>query len=319
MFFRARRSLPVLPTAPGQSRPDSGSSAVIAAILLAVIAGLVIALVALLGGGKETVASRSAAAFEDAQSKGVPVGEAAHGHGAVSPANPPSNDARPEEPGAGHAGHAGMETPGGPEKGMTHGEHAMPGRAPGGGSPHAGMHHGTSTPGSGAVASPHVGMHHGTSASPPGASQPPTGGPAGHAGHGSARPAPADNTASAPTEPLPKAAVASPGQPAATLQPDPLDSPAVTSKMDAKRSAEIAAQMGSGGHGAHGTVSYVQIDAGRESVPRAHPAASGHEGMDHGSMPAATPTPGPGPRKPRPAATPLPTPSGHVHPGGGTR
>jgi hypothetical protein len=315
MFFRAR-FLSVLSAAVRQSRPDSGGSAVIVAILLVVVAGLIIAMVALLGGGQETVASRSAAAFEEAQRKGVPVGEAAHGHGAVSPATEPGRDARPEEPGAGYAGHGGMEMPGQAEKGKSaHDGHAMTGTAPGVGSPHAGMHQRTNATGSSAAGSPHAGMQHGTPAPRPGASQPTTGA-AGHAGHGGSQPAPADATASAPPEPLERSAVARPGQPAATLQSDPLDAPATTSQIDARRAAEIAAQMASGGHGTHGTGSYVQTDAGRESVPRSQPVMPGHEGMGHGSMPSAIPTPTPDKKKPRPRPTPVPTPSGHVHPGG---
>jgi len=254
MFFKRRNCL----------RFDSGWSTVALAILLAVLAGAVIAVVALMGGGGKTVASRSAAAFEEAQRKGIPVGETAPGHGAVSPGGR----------------HAGMEMPG-------HSKTAMPG--------HAGME----MPGQSKTAMPgHAGMEM------PGQSK--TAMP-GHAMAGGAPPAP-----------LAKAAVARPGQPAATLEPDPLDAPAETSEMDAKRSAELAAQMGAGEHGMqHGVGSYRQFDAGRESVEKAQPGMPDHQGMDHGSMPPSTPTPAT--RKPRPAVTPAPTPRGHVHPGGGQR
>ncbi|MEO8347281.1 MAG: hypothetical protein ABI610_00095 [Acidobacteriota bacterium] len=284
----------------------------IVAILVAVVAGVVIAMVALLGGGKRTVASRSAAAFEEAQLKGIPVGEAAHGgHSAVSP-------------GGGHAememsGQGRMDMPGQGESGTPgHGRHAMAGSTTSGSSPHAGMHYGTTAPGSTADPSSHAGMQHGTPAPRRGALQPTIEGSAGHAGHGGAEQAPADGPGGAQPELLAKAAVARPGQPAATLEPDSLDAPAATSQIDAKRSAEMAARMESGGHGmTHGTGSYSQLDAGRESVQKAQPAMPDHEGMDHGSMPPPTPTPPPDTKKPRPPATPVPTPSGHVHPSGG--
>jgi hypothetical protein len=265
MFFRARNSFPVLPPAVGQSRTDSGWSMVALAILLAVVAGVVIALVALLGGGRESVASRSAAAFDEAQRKGIPVGEAAHaGHGAASPGGEPGDHTAAEKPAAA-AGHAGMDMQGQGKTGMAG---------------HAGME----MPGQGKT------------------------GMAGHGVAGSAPPAPL----------VEKAATAGPGQPAATLEPDPLDAPTETSEMDAKRSTELARGMGAGGHGMmHGTGSYRQLDAGRESVQKAETGMPDHQGMGHGSMPPSTPTPTPDTKKPRPAATPVPTPSGHVHPSGG--
>jgi hypothetical protein len=315
MIFR-RSSFPGLPVTARQSRNDSGWSAVVVAVLLAVVAGVVIALVALLGGGKETVASRSAAAFEEAKRKGLPVGEAAHG-GHAAPAS-----------GGGHAGmampgssetampeHAGMEMPGRSESETTgHGGHAMTGSTASGSSPHAGTHHGTAVPGSTAAASPHAGMQHGTPAPRRGGSQTPASGAASHAGHGGTEQPPAGTTGIPPPEPLAKSAVSRPGQPAATLEPDLLDTPAVTSQIDAKRGAEMAAQAG---HGmAHGTGTYRQLDAGRESAPQAQPAMPDHQGMDHGPVPGATPKPATGPR---PAVTPAPTPRGRVHPGGGPR
>lgn len=300
MFFRARKPL----------RFDPGLSTVGLAILVAGFAVAVIALIALLGGGSETVASRSAAAFEEAQRKGIPVGQGAHGHGAVSPGGAASHHPA-DTSDADHAGHGGAEPPHRAETGTpSHAGHATTGAAAGGGSPHAGTHHGTSAPVSGAAASPHSGMHHGTVAGAPAA-----GGAAGHVGHGGPPQAPVSTTASAPPEPLPKAAVAGPGQPAATLEPDPVDAPAETSVLDAKRSAELAREMGSGGHGMmHGTGSYRQLDAGRESAPTGQPTAAPHQhGTSPGSMPA------PDTKKPRPAVTPVPTPGAHVHPGGGHR
>lgn len=276
MLFRARNSFPVLPAAVRQSRTDSGWSMVALAILLAVVAGVVIALVALLGGGRESVASRSAAAFEEAQRKGLPVAEAEHGgHGAVSP----GGMEMPGQGKTGMAGHAGMEMPG---KGKT----AMPG--------HAGME----MPAQGKTAMPgHAGM------------EMPAQGKTGMPGHAGMQ-----MPGSAPLEPLAKSAVAGPGQPAATLEPDPLDAPAATSQRDAKRSSEMAASMGSGGM-THDMGSYHQLDAGRESLQKAQPDMPDHRGMGHSTMPPATPRPAT--MKPRPAPTPAPTPGGHVHPRGG--
>jgi hypothetical protein len=77
-----------------------------------------------------------------------------------------------------------------------------------------------------------------------------------------------------------------PGQPAATLSPDPLDAPAPTSVLEAQRSAEMAGG-DHGGHGSHGAGTYRQVDAGRG--PEAHqgsePQTSGAEGHQHHPAP----------------------------------
>ena len=319
MLVRARGSF-TGSTFANRLRNDSGWSALLLAILLAVVAGGVIVLVGLLGGRRPTVASRSAAAFEEAQQKGIPIGEAAHGHGAASPAHESGGDADPDEPADPHVGHgsAGVtgkpEVPGhaghatamagerSPHAGMQHG--AASGSPP---PSHAGMQHGTRTGNPSAASPSHAGMQHGTPAAASGTSQPTTGG---HAGHGGSQ------TGGVPAAPLAKSAVASPGQPAVTLEPDPLDAPANTSELDAKRAAAIAGEMGSGAHGMHGAGSYTQLDAGRESVSAPKPATPDHRGMDH---PAPAETTKPAAPPPRPVVTPAPTPREHVHPGGGTR
>ena len=90
-------------------------------------------------------------------------------------------------------------------------------------------------------------------------------------------------------------AAVSPGQPAKTLSPDPLDAPAETSVMDAQRSAEMAEEMSGGGgheghggqgghegHGGHGTTgTYRQTDAGRE--PEAQEDHQHGEAHQHGA------------------------------------
>ena len=115
----------------------------------------------------------------------------------------------------------------------------------------------------------------------------------------------------APPVPEPAAAIAQPGQPAATLRPGDLDGPAPTSVREAARSAEMAQSMASGGHGmAHGT--YSQTDAGRDDVaPSGGSMSPAHGGHAPGTPPAADPhqmhaVPVPRPT-PSPAATPTTT------------
>ncbi len=78
----------------------------------------------------------------------------------------------------------------------------------------------------------------------------------------------------------------SPGQPARTLTSDPLDAPAASSVLDARRSAEMAAEMSGGmsghgghegheGHEGHGGGTYRQLDAGRG------PGADEESGKEH--------------------------------------
>lgn len=277
-------------------------------ILMTALAAGLIALITFGGGGRPTMASRSAAAFREAQRRGAPVAESTHGHGALSPGGASGGHAAGHQPPATrpegeHAEHGEAALP---ERGEAavpgHGEHATTRSDPPGGSPHAGMQHGTGAPGR-----------------RPGSSQPPIESSTGHAGHGVMPQVPAGTPGGAPpAAPVEKAAVARSGQPAATLAPDYLDAPAATSERDAKRSTELAAQMESGGHGAHGAGSYRQLDAGRESAPIEQEKSMTHQ---HGTSPGSPPLPAPTPemkKRPR-AATPIPTPGGHVHPGGGRR
>jgi len=113
--------------------------------------------------------------------------------------------------------------------------------------------------------------------------------------------------AAPPPTPERPATVAAPGQPATTLRPDEIDSPAPTAVREAARSAAMAMEMaGGGGHGMqHGT--YRQIDAGRDDVTP--PPQGGHEGHQ-----AAPTTPDPhsmhaAPASPKPAAKPSPRPT----------
>lgn len=315
-------------------------------LIAIVVVGLAVVLVAGIGfrGRRETVASRSAAAFREALRKGEPLGPSAHGGHGGSPVT--------ESEMSEH----GMSPPGasGSEKAMP--GMSMPGRAA---SDHAGMQHGTSgMPPMGSAAPGHAGMQHGMAGMQHGTTgmqhgttgMPPTGTPAaGHAGmqHGAtgiqtgiAGMPPADSasgsmSAGTPAA-LPKAAQASPGQPARTLQADPLDQPAETSVVDATRSLEMAREMGGMAGMEHGATSYRQLDAGRDSAttgpegesvppessgtPKTGAPAPHHHGMQHAS-PQASPTPVPRPKPPsteRKPSTPesAPTHPPHHHSGG---
>lgn len=268
-------------------------------ILATVLATALIAALTFGGGAGRTVASRSAAAFREAQRKGEPVGEGAHGHGAVSP----GVKAQPA-----HAEHGASEMRK-PER--VEERKGYPQEAAGG---HAGMQHGSSAaPAAGRPAGGHAGMQHGGAAA--------AGTPRGPMAGGPAVPSPG-----------PRAIQASPGQPAATLRPDPLDHPPETSVEEAKRAEEMAQGMGDGHGMQHGMTSYRQLDAGRDSgttgsdegrVATPPPTTSSHGSMQHGSpRPAASKPPvvrKPPPSKPKPGAPPpQPTHPPH-HSGGGER
>lgn len=220
-------------------------------------------------GENRTTASRSAAAYDEAQRKG----------------------------GASPAGEGGQAPGGAPGAAGSHGEHQSPsaaGRLQAPGMDHArtGMDHSRSEGGA-APGQLHAGH------SPQAAGQP---GAMDHAAMGhSATP----RTPLPPPEPEPSSRTAPPGQPAATLQPDALDGPVATSVSDASRAAAMAAEMAAGGHAMqHG--SYTHTDAGREGVvptqapgsapatPRTPPSpAAGHQ---HGGQTAPQPKPSPSPR-----------------------
>lgn len=257
-------------------------------------------------GGDQTTASKSAAAFDEAQRKGAaPSGGEAHGQHGAAEDTKAGSAARHDAP----APHTGHDTQGGPQAprkasdmaGMDHAN--MPGMAgahasrPGTGSaraqPHAG-HANAPTAGTDHSNMPGMAGAHGVrpgstaagaTRQPPGAQG--TGASAGmdHAnmpGMDHSRMAQAPGGAAPPVPERP-AAAASPEQLVATLRPDPLDVPEPTSLREAARAAEIAQQMAGGGHGmSHGT--YRQIDAGREEV---RPKPSGHEG--HQMTPAPPP------------------------------
>lgn len=268
----------------------------------AAMAGGLIAIVALLGcGGEQSVASKSAAAFEEAQKKGETFGGEGHahgGHGAGAPGGEHAGMA-PHDAAAGeeaapehHHGPAGSPAGDMPQPaehgGGAHAEAGHGSAGERGSADHSAMGHGQSaTSGS---AAQHAGHGKASPQAPAAGSQPSGPGHAGHATMAPQAPAPgaghAGHSPSAGGMPL-DASAPSPGQPARTLSPGPLDAPAATSVLDAQRSAEMAGGMegmeGMGGHGGHGGGTYRHVDAGRGP---AAPAPSGHEGHSQQEPPA---------------------------------
>ena len=261
-------------------------------------------------GGEPSVASKSAAAFREAQKKGETFegSEHSHGHGAVTPGG-----ANPEESASGHDHGQAEAAP--DHAAMGHGGEGHGGHA--GDDGHAGMDHGQSgqdrshAAHSGAAKrDEHAGHatrpsqdgqtgHSGHAAQDPHAGHdmspqtPPSGGHAGHSADPTMDHGEMDHGEMDHGEMAPAPVAVSPGQPAKTLSPDPLDAPAATSVQDAQRSAEMAEEMsggggheGHGGHGGHGTTgTYRQTDAGRG--PEAHegsePRTPGHDSHQHGA------------------------------------
>jgi hypothetical protein len=236
------------------------------------------ALATLIGcGGEESVASKSAAAYREAQKRGETFAGNGHAHGAAATDDnhaAPEVSARGEETVHGHAHGAakepsaqggGMRHEGGHggHPGMEHGEHPSAPREHGG---HAAMEHAQRPTAPGG----HAG-HGVTAPQTPSVAAPPA---AGHAGHA---PSPA---AALPAPSAPAPVAVSPGQPTATLRPDPLDAPAATSQADAQRSAAMAGEM-AGGHGAHGAGTYRQVDAGRGPAAQEEKKKDEHEEHQH--------------------------------------
>ena len=268
------------------------------------MAGGLIALAILMGCGRDqSVASKSAAAFREAQKKGETFEGTAHGHGSMTPGgggHEMPDDAPEDGSAAGHSGmamegmdHSGMAMGGAkpagkaqgradhsghsgmPQEGMDHSGMAMGGAKPAGKAQGGADHSGHS--GMAQEAMDHSGMAMG-GAKPAGKAQ----GGADHSGH--------SGMAMGGTNPSigPTAVAASPGQPAETLSADALDAPAATSMADAQRSAEMAEEMsgggGHGGHGGHGTGTYRQTDAGRgpDANEGSEEQPPGHQGHEHG-------------------------------------
>jgi hypothetical protein len=192
-------------------------------------------------GGAESTASRSAAAYDEAQRKGVAVGKSEHlaeqgqrhvGHATAPPtkSNPASHE---------HGGHSSKPSTGAPAKPQPEG--------------HVGMDHSQVDHSK----IPTADSHASTDA---------------HAGMDHSRMAGMQDGTSAPSRIVEAlSAIAKPGAPSATLAADPLDRAPATSIADAARSAATAAEMSGGGHAmSHGT--YTHVDAGRDAKPSPKPS-----------------------------------------------
>ena len=250
------------------------------------LAGFVPVLAMAIGcGGKESTASKSASAFDEAVKKGESpgAGEAHGGHSSTSGGTEHGHGATSPSPAEGDGSMAGMDhstAPGGKSPGMAGMDRpAMPGMGRSGPSGAqqpgmAGMDHSKMGPaGSNSAASANhsgmAGMDHDMAAMRQ----------MGHVG------------AALPLPPEPPVAVAQPGQPATILRPDSIDTPAQTAVMDATRAAAMAAEMAGGGHAmSHGT--YKQVDAGRDMVRAPMPMTGGHEGHQPAPSTSAPMAPG---------------------------
>lgn len=213
-------------------------------------------------GGKDTTASRSAAAYREAQAKGTPVGggdDHGHEHGSPAPAPASTAEAAPVEHsahGAASAAHAGMDhgstsmhtatdhatmSPAS-HSAMNHGDVSADAHA-GHSTPrdHAAMQHGSQDESAhGAMtADAHAGMQHGTPATPADSHVQHQAASPAHAGHGAAQ-----SIANAPSvvlsAPTSNADMAR-TRPSETLRSDDFDAPAAIAVEEAKKAA-------SGGH-----------------------------------------------------------------------
>lgn len=223
------------------------------------VAAIAAGLIAIGCGRDQGAAGKSVEAPREAQKTSAGTGhQHGHDHGAA-----PS--------GGGHEGHqmpdAAPGASAGHQHGTTHEQHAdaqaheagrHAGHAP---RSDAGQHAGHGAPAGSQPAAP---VHDHSAPTQPAAPvhdhsapAPPAAPPVhDHSGH------------SAIPEEAPEEEAPSPGQPAKTLSPDPLDSPAETSVLDARRSEEMAK---AGSHAGHGGT-YTHVDAGRRlEAPAAEP------------------------------------------------
>lgn len=248
-------------------------------------------------GGKETIASKSAAAFREAQKQGKTLGPAEHGHGALTPSD--SSDAADHEA-MGHTKSAQTDQAAMGHQTGAQVDHASMGHAASTGGTATGMDHsrmGHATPSTKMPSGAHAGhamprteqtqtRDHAGHAMPPQIAQTPTDAHAGHSMPGQ------QGATSAPLGS--RVAQAEPGQPAATLTADSLDAPASTSLTDSARSAEMARQMAAGAHAMHGSTNYRHVDAGRVGPAQKNgtvPPASTSSQQEHQHVPPPTEKP----------------------------
>ncbi len=176
-------------------------------------------------GGKQSVASKSAAAYQEALKKGVPIGEGSHGGHVAS-----------EKGGMAGMDHSKMKQGGGMDgmAGMDHSKMKQ-GSGMSGMSGMEGMDHSKMKQGGSMAGMDHSKMQGGMTMGDPATAA-----------------IVADKSAS-PTA----------GKPAAILSPDPLDAPAATAVEDAQRSKQMNEAMASGDGMTTSHGNYVQKDAGR--------------------------------------------------------
>ncbi len=238
---------------------------------------LMVPAAALLGCGEhETMASKSAREFREAQRRGESFAGEGHGHGQdATPAADPRDQERSAMTGKdsgehgmehGHAdGTAGTTEHGTSETGdhghgpaTEHGRHGAPAPSKAGMQGHAR----TGTP-QHSMSGPHDHRQPAPTAATPEMHP-----------HGAGR--------ETPPPPLVNAVSAAAGAPAAALAPDPIDAPAATAVAEARRAAATGSAMGgTRGMHAHGASGYRQRDAGRE--PAAQAPLRPHE--DHSAPP----------------------------------
>ena len=210
-------------------------------------------------GGDQSMASKSAAAYREAQAKGVPVG-GGHEHGGHEAATATGGTVEMHHPTHGtgvdaHAGHAGGDAA------VDHHAHGAAAAVD-----HAAMGHGTAGHAQHGAASHASGGHQGHESGPgtqmdhaqhaaPGAAADP------HAGHAMTGAAPAPIAASAPRSSSEMRSV----QPSSTLQPDVFDAPAASSVAEAAKATQ------GGGHEGH-PMRGITPGADRENPPTPMPA-----------------------------------------------
>ena len=190
-------------------------------------------------GGRETTASKSAAAYREAQAKGIAVG-GGHEHGGHVVTTASTAPAQPSDPHAGHAAapavdHAAM---GHAAKGSAAMDHAAMGHAPKGPAAmdHAGMDHGK-------AAAPHAAAGHAAPSASVADAHAQHGAPsqpAAHAQHGAATPVSATMTIETPKS---NAEIAR-TEPASTLRQDAFDAPVPASVSEAAKAGTPSAHEG---------------------------------------------------------------------------
>ena len=257
------------------------------------LAAMTCALVLVVGcGGEESMASRSARAFREAQEHGESVSGEGHDHGHGAAASGEVAHERADGTKAAAKEDAPAHVHDGPAAEAHTGGH---------GAEHEAVTHDASKRGHAKSAGGAAAARQRAPTSPAPSGHPPTddGAAADHAAMGHAAAPAAAHASPAMTPQAVHVAAAAPvaaGAPAATLAPDAIDAPAPSAVADAHLAA--AASAGEhGGHAAHGASTYRQLDAGRTTEPQPAPThhepngqgpgRAAHDDHDHGANHAA--------------------------------